>query len=295
MPSIPPLAANGHSKHRNHHKSHRRAYSPATLIITGAPTSATTSSNSTTTNGHGGPKSPAHHATNAQAGSLRSPPATSSGVARTNGFAHQPHIVLQSQRHSAGRIRTTSLTLNSSGAPVVVPPLPPAPPRGTDRNREVKKRGAGRAAWGSIEDELRHIQHHSAAEFVDDSQVGLEEEDDVALDEEEVGEELARSLNSPSRLPAVIPHGHIVFSVLAPELSVEDITSGMRPAVEDYLQHGDTREVVTVATPLNFGANAWALVALILQLGIEHNVRQLGTEVCSSLSFSLYSLLTFSL
>jgi hypothetical protein len=193
----------------------------------------------------------------------------------------------EARRPGAGlrRLRTTSLTISASGMPML-PDSVGSDDLGRARARHCapKKKGAGRAGWGSIKDEIRLAQTESGTEAIPAaasassassgqrqrrrtrSLQSANDSDNIsdAGDHDSGDEKQSSSLQDSD----------IVFSVVMPECSAQDVVQTMRPVLEDYLEHGQVPEVLHACRQLNMGKHVVELVREALQQGLERKVRR---------------------
>jgi len=209
----------------------------------------------------------------------------------------------EARRPGAGlrRLRTTSLNIDSSSG---MPSLPDGDDdlgRARPRHCAPKKKGAGRAGWGSIKDEIRMAQTHldgdaplvastasSTAAAATRRQRRRTRSRSRTLsvhsgnDSDGISDDLEADLAS---VEGSLQDGSIVFSVVTPECSAHELVRTMRPVLEDYLEHGQVAEVLHVCHHINVGAHATALVREALQQGLERkdDSRELVSELLCEL------------
>lgn len=78
----------------------------------------------------------------------------------------------------------------------------------------------------------------------------------------------------------------VLLRPVAPELTQEELNKVIDPIILEYLEHGDTEEVVDLLQNLNMGIHKWRVVVLAVMLALERHDPQ--RELTSRLISDLY-------
>ncbi|KAJ8281057.1 hypothetical protein GJAV_G00063020 [Gymnothorax javanicus] len=79
--------------------------------------------------------------------------------------------------------------------------------------------------------------------------------------------------------------GDTVYATVVPELDEQDLEKTVNPIVQEYFQHGDTREVQMLLKELNLGPNKYEFSSLAVSLALEGKAshRELTSRLLSDL------------
>ncbi|XP_066575882.1 programmed cell death protein 4a [Amia ocellicauda] len=79
--------------------------------------------------------------------------------------------------------------------------------------------------------------------------------------------------------------GDTVFATVVPELELGELEKAVNPIVQEYFEHGDTREVQALLKELNLGANRFEFSSLAVSLALEGKAshRELTSRLLSDL------------
>ncbi|XP_027024568.1 programmed cell death protein 4a [Tachysurus fulvidraco] len=79
--------------------------------------------------------------------------------------------------------------------------------------------------------------------------------------------------------------GHTVYATVVPELEEEDLEKFMNPMIQEYFEHGDTKEVEMLLKDLNLGPRQCMFPSLAVCLSLEYKAsqRELTSRLLSDL------------
>ncbi|MBN3311135.1 PDCD4 protein, partial [Amia calva] len=79
--------------------------------------------------------------------------------------------------------------------------------------------------------------------------------------------------------------GDTVYATVVPELELGELEKAVNPIVQEYFEHGDTREVQALLKELNLGANRFEFSSLAVSLALEGKAshRELTSRLLSDL------------